>query len=532
MQEGRPSTRSIAHYWIYYGSLSLLAIALPTSRFFITLSLILLIFNWVAEGHYGERFRAFYANKPALAFSSLYLFYLFSLIWSSNVNYALHNDLLHKSPTLFMPLILTTSQKLDARKIRLLLFFFIGSVFVATLIGLANRLLHPELHFREASPFMPMIYLGMMLVIAAFLLPVLVRQVSGKRVLFYGALLVSGWLIAFLFYLRVLSGITSFVVVSVYLLALFLKRLKSPWLKFLSLGAFILLAIAFFRPMKEIYRLTHAEIDTDFTLLESHTREGNTYAHDTTRIIRENGYLVYVNICDKELREEWNRRSDMDYSDDAVTGWELKHTLYRYMASRGLKKDREGMRALSDEDIRAVEKGVPNYLNLERHGVYKRIYAELMGLYIYRKSGFTDPMWGSLPSRLDLWRASLHAFREKPVLGWGIGSILPAVDFGFQKFGSPLEGLNMKPHSQYMYFLLTQGVVGLLLFFTIYVYLVKSTGAWRYHMFRVFVIMLAVYFIANNSIESQLGQNIFVFFTLIYCYFYPELFPSDSARAG
>ncbi|MEN8156783.1 MAG: O-antigen ligase family protein [Bacteroidota bacterium] len=521
-------TRKSVHFWIYYGALCLLVISLPSSRFFLTVSLIALIVNWFAEGHIRERFMKFTANRAAVAFTLIYLSYIVSLIWSVDLKYAIHHDLLHKSPTLFMPIILTTSQKLNVQKIRLLLFLFIASVLTVSFIGLSIRIIHPNLPFREASPFMPGIFLGLMLVLAAIQLPDLVRQVSRRRHHLLISLVLSAWLIFFLFYIRSLSGIASFTAVSVYLLFFVIKRLRSLFLKALSATIFILLLLIIIWPLKNIYRQTHSEVETDFATLEAYTVNGNRYLHDTTRIIRENGHLVYIYIADEELCEAWNKRSELDYHEDDLAGWALKHTLYRYMSSKGLKKDKHDFNLLTDSDIRAIEEGIPNYLNLYRPGIFKRVYEEMMGLYIYRKSSYTNPTWGSLSKRIDLWRASIHAFGKKPLFGWGIGSIIHAVDYGFNKNSSPLNsspliGLNLKPHNQYMYILLTQGVVGLILLVFLYVYFIVKTKAWKILMFRIFVIIFAVNFLANNSLEGQLGQNLFVFFTFFYSFFYPQI---------
>lgn len=520
---GKTITRETFHYWVYYFGLCLLAVSLPSSRFFISVSLQILVYNWIIEGRYREKWRRFTSNRAALAFTLIYFSYLFSLLWSVDVKYALQNDLFHKLPTLFMPLVMSSGPKIDRKKLRLLLAFFMASVFVVTLIGLGIRMARPEASFREASPFMPGIYLGLMLAISVFQLPALVRQVSDRRIHFWLSLLVSTWFIFFLFYLRTLSAIACVSIASVYLFLHFVHHLHRPYLKFLTALAFLTFFILILWPLNKIYKQTHAEIGCDFSRLANNTEYGSTYLHDTTKILRENGNLVYVNIAEDELAEAWKERSGMDFYGEDLKGWELRYTLYRYMASRGLTKDREGLEAMDDRDVEAVEKGITNYLNVDRPGFYIRIYEEFMGLYMYRASGFRDPTWGSFAKRVDLWRASLYAFREKPLFGWGIGSILHATDYGFHAYGSPLEGQNEKPHNQYMYFMLTQGIVGLLLFLALYGYTVVRSGGWSSRMFRIFVIILAIFFLANNPIESQVGQNIFVFFTLFYCFFYPDL---------
>ncbi len=496
---------------------------MPTSRWMQTASLILLGVNWLAEGGFKEKLNKFFSCKPAVAFSLIYVFIVLGLLWSKDLDYAFSHDLLHNSPTLFLPLIIVTSPKLSTKKIQLVLGLFIASVFTVSVIGLLNRLIHPDISFREASPYMPGVYYGMMLILAAFQLPMLIRQVSHSRTLLFAGLVISAWLIFFLFYIRTLTGIASFTGVSLFLIALLITRSKSVLTKISVFASFVLLFGITSWPLMKIYKQTHSEIETDFRTLRAYSDGGNAYYHDTTSIIRENGHLVYIYIADDELKDAWKEKSNMDLNGNDLSDKPLKPTLYRYMSSKGLNKDKQGFMSLTDRDVRAIEKGVTNYLNVPRPGFYVRAYEEMMSLYIYKKSSYKNTDWGSLTKRIDIWRASWQAFKKHPLLGWGTGSILSAVDYGFEKNESRLSGRNMKPHNQYLYIMLTQGITGLIVFIMLYSYVIVKTGVYRITMFFVFLIMFAINFIGSNSLESQLGQNLFVFFTLFYCFLYPQL---------
>jgi hypothetical protein len=501
----------------------MLVVSLPSSRYFITISLIIMVVNWLAEGGYRRRFKKFYSDTAAVSFTAIYLLYLVGLLWSADLEYAFNNDLLHKLPTLFMPIIFVTSPLPALKRIRLLPILFILSVFTVSIIGLVTRIDQPHLSYREASPFIPGIYFGMMLVLAAFQIPSLILQISKRKVFLIIGLALSAWLIFYLFYLRSLSGIASLAGVSLFMTIMFAKRLKGTFLKGSILVVSFVIAALVLWPMVDIYRQTHSEIETEYGLMEIYSESGYRYEYDTTNILRENGHLVYLYIAEGELGEAWNRVSDYDFNGNDLSGHQLKHTLFRFMASKGLKRDRDGLSMMSDADIKAVEKGVTNYLNINRPGFYIRVYEEMTGLYLYSKSSATGAAWSSSSQRIDLWRASMHAFRKHPVFGWGTGSILHAVDYGFIKNGSVLLGKNMKPHNQYLYLLLTMGVAGLILFLSLYtIYIVKS-GVYKVPMFQVFIILFAINFLANNSIESQLGQNLFLFFSLYYGYYYPRI---------
>lgn len=516
-------TRKSVHHTVYFAALCLFVISLPSSRYFLTVSEVILICNWLAEADFKTKFSKLRSDRAAIAFILIYILNVIGLLWSENSGYAFKNDLLHKSPTLFLPLIFATSPVPDRKKIRVLLLLFISSVLVVSLIGFFSRIIQPDLFFRKASPFILGVYLGMMLIIAAFQLPLLAKQVTGNKLYLYLSLAISAWLIFFLFYLRALSGIASFAAVMVFLTVVFVTRVNSLLLKISVPALVILVAGLAIWPMVSIYKQTHAETPTDFRTLERFTGQGTPYLHDTVNRIRENGNLVYIYIADEELRDPWRERSELDFDGNDLMNQELRATLYRYMSSRGLKKDRQGLMELTDDDIRAIEKGTTNYLNVTRPGFYIRIYEEMMSLHVYYQSSRKVTSWGSLTKRIDVWRASWEAFKKNPVLGWGTGSILKAVDYGIEKNGSTLSGLNMRPHNQFLYILLTLGLTGLIIIVMLYAYFLFKKKAHESFMFILFLIVFLVNFTGNNSFESQSGQNLFVFFSLFYGYFYPGL---------
>jgi hypothetical protein len=604
------------HRGIYLASLCLIAIFLCSSRYMLTVSEILLAVNWVAEGGFRTRFRRLRSDRAAIAFMLIYVLSVVGVIWSEDPGYAFSHDLLHKLPTLFMPLIVATSTLPGRRMTRVILLLFISSVVVVSFIGFFSRLTQPALSFREASPFIPGLYLGLMVIIAAFQLPLLARAgadrmlmretggsgklqkgkgddvregltpertepgkipmggsdnagegpspafadrgdgpmpdkmpmsdrvdvvegplpapadevnlplpdwvIIGSRKFFIVGLVISAWLIFFLFHLRTLSGVASFAAALICLTAVLAARSQRFLPKILLPAVFVILAAVAAGPMVTIWRQTHAETPVIFNNLDSLTARGNPYQHDTLNIIRENGSLVYLYIADGELREAWNAKSIVDYDGTNLAGLELRATLFRYMSSLGLRKDADGFNRLNGKDIAAVERGITNHLNLNRPGFFVRVYEEMMSLYLYYESSRQLTEWGSLTKRIDLWRASWEAFRERPLLGWGTGSILPAMDHGLQKNGSTLSGLNMKPHSQYLYILVTLGVAGMIITVILYAFFVVKRQAHRSLMFILFLALFLVNFLGNNSLESQPGQDLFVFFSMIYGYFYPH----------
>jgi hypothetical protein len=514
-------TRKSLHHRIYIASLCLIAIFLPSSRYLLTVSEIILILNWMAEGGFGRKFSILRADRGASAFILIYFLNVIGLIWSEDPGYGLSRDLLHKLPTLFLPLVVATSALPGRKMTRVILWLFIASVLAVSFTGFFRTQLQPALSYREASPFIPGIYFGLMVIIAAFQLLMLAWETREKRIWFIASFILAAWLIFFLFYLRALSGVAAFTAAMIWLVVTLAARSERNLLRIAVPAGFVVLAGLVLWPMAGIYRYTHAENPVALRSLEPYTSTGTPYLHDTTNIIRENGNLVYIYIADGELREAWNEKSNLDYDGKDLAGQELRATLFRYMSSLGLRKDREDFMMLAGEDIAAVESGITNYLNVDRPGFYIRAYEEMMSLYLYDKSSGQMTDWGSLTKRIDLWKASWEAFRARPLLGWGTGGILKAVELGLQKNNSALSGLNMKPHSQYLYILLTLGAAGLIITIILYAFFVIEKKAYKSLMFILFLIVFLVNFTGNNSLESQPGQDLFVFFSMIYGYFAP-----------
>ncbi|TVR72265.1 MAG: O-antigen ligase family protein [Marinilabiliales bacterium] len=515
------SRRSV-HFWICYLGFCLLVISLPASRFMLTISLMLLAVNWLAEPDLRERIKKYLSSKPAIAFTLIFGLNAIGLLWSKDPGYAINNDLLVRLPLLFMPAIIVTSPMPDIKQIRLLLILFISSVVTVSFIGLSVRIFQSPVDFRDASPFVPAIYYSMMLLLAAFQLPLLIKQISGNRILYFICLAISGWLIFFLFYLRSLSGLASLSGVLLFLLVLIIKSRRSLFLKISVTSVVVLLSGLALWLSASMYKLAHLEAERDFHALQEYTLQGNRYFHDTANILRENGHLVYIYIADDELEDLWNERSELEYYGHDLSNNYLRHTLYRYMSSKGLRKDKQGFVKLTDSDIRAVEKGTTNHLYLKWPGMFIRVHQMMMGVYIYKKTSYTDPAWSVLTERVDLWRASWQAFLKHPLLGWGTGSVLHAVEYGLEKNDSALTGKNMKPHNQYIYILLNMGLAGLVVTILLYSFIIKETGVYRIFIYNVFLIVCVINFLANNSLESQVGHSFFVFFTLFYCFYYPR----------
>ena len=95
------------------------------------------------------------------------------------------------------------------------------------------------------------------------------------------------------------------------------------------------------------------------------TANNRNYYHDTTSQLAENGNLILVNINDEELKREWEKRSAINFDGLDNKKNFIKYTLYRFMASKGLRKDSVGVTKLSDLEIKHIEDGNTTHMYLQ-----------------------------------------------------------------------------------------------------------------------------------------------------------------------
>ncbi len=516
------------HAYLYYLCLCLMLISLPTSIYFISVAQILMGANWLDEGQYREKIQRFLRNKPAVIFSLIYLVYIAGIAWTSDLAYGVGYDLKNKLPILTLTFLVASSRPLRSSRLRGLITVFSLTVLVTSLIGFIIFLSRDYINPRSISPFISHVYLSMMVVFSIFLIPWHTRQITQDprwRKLSWFA---SAWLLIYLFILSSMTGILCLGGVVFFLLfrEIFSKSPLSR--KILSLAAFTGMAAASLLLFLYVIKpLTEKIIPEPLTLSEI-TSEGNPYRHDPDNLQRENGHLVYHFIAEDEIGSAWNERSQIDIDSTGHMGQPLKATLYRYLSSKGLRKDKEGISALTAQDIEAIEHGIPNYLYTRWPNLLVRLHQSAWEFFEYNRTG--NPSGHTFTQRLELWKGSAAAFKEQPLFGWGTGDIFIAMDYGLSTIDSKLDNYHMKPHNQYLVLLLMVGITGTLVFFVLYGWFLKESKASRYLPFNIFLAIMLVSMLGNNPIDAQIGLSFFVFFSLYFGIMLPEIGNQEAGK--
>jgi hypothetical protein len=337
------------------------------------------------------------------------------------------------------------------------------------------------------------------------------------------------WFVYQIYIFESLSGyVILAAVVIVSLVYAFLQWKKSRgWHIAVAIVAFLVVAMAFIIVQQEVKPMLKVE-PVDFATLEQKTAQGNDYWHDTIHNPVEDGKYVGLYYCRKELQEAWSQRSRMTFEGTTENGENLEATLARYLTSKDLRKDAQGVMTLTDEDIRNVEQGVANYNNWRHPGLRARLSATLFEYNLYRR--YDNPNGGSLAQRIEYTRASFHIIGQHPWFGVGTGDVPQAFAQTYAEIQSPLkEEFRFRAHNQYLAITVAFGLVGLAFFLFVLLYPWCASRKHHTYLYMVFLTIMLLSMFPEDTMETQAGATLFAFFVSLLLFAQPHSEPSLRA---
>jgi hypothetical protein len=503
---------------LYTVFLMLMVISLPFSTFGLSVAQFGLLGTWALEGilhgNFNKTLSRLLSGKPALVLLSFYLLHLLGLLYTSDLEYAL-KDIRIKLPLLFLPVIFVTSEKLRSQSIDLLLGTYIASVLTATFISLGILFTREINDFRELSPFISHIRLSLNVCLAFFfVLHMAFRTSNPVKLIRFTLIGLAIWFLVFLVMIESLTGLIIILSAAFFLALHSIFRLRRLILRLTSL------AILFLIPLVLVLYLNNAArsfLIPDKKPLQNpdlYTSRGNPYTHDTVSYLIEHGRYIGVYICEEELRTEWEKRSEYDFDGEDDKTQELRVTLIRYLNSKNLRKDADGLNQLSQKDIRNIEMGIANIYYTRKLSLNSRLFKIFWEYQIIRKN--INPGGHSLIQRFEYWQASFAIITNNLLFGVGTGDIKSAFSDHYEQTGSPLEmQFRHRAHNQYLATTVTFGLVGLIIFlFSLFYPGIKLKKLLTYRYF-VFWITLMISMLVEDTLETQMGVTLFAFFNTL-----------------
>ena len=544
----------------YLLGLLMVAVGLTLSPFLMGMSQFWLVIVWVVDAltpdrHCGldpqspgrgfnAKLSRFWSNKAAVLLVAFYLMHVVGLLWTSDFDYAL-KDLRVKLPILVMPLVLSSMEPLDRKRFNFVMLVYVLSVFIATVFSSVTYWRHSYEDVREISHFISHIRFCLNIVFCIAIIGYYIfkmRVSRGNGVPAFGMkVAVNQYLMWFMLFwfayqIYIFESLSGYVILAIVLVAsavyAFLHWKKSRgWHIAVAAAALLVLVAAFFIVRYEVKPLLKVE-PVDFATLEQQTVQGNPYWHDTVYNPVEDGKYVGLYYCRTELQEAWAQRSDKAFDGTTESGENLEATLARYLTSKDLRKDAQGVMALTDEDIRNVEQGVANYNNWMHPGLRARLSATLFEYNLYRRFG--NPNGGSLSQRIEYTRASFHIIGQHPWFGVGTGDVPQAFAQTYDDIHSPLkEEFRFRAHNQYLAIAVAFGLVGLAFFLFVLLYPWCASRKRHSYLYMVFLAIMLLSMFPEDTLETQAGATLFAFFEALLLFASPsvESVPELSSRA-
>ena len=495
----------------YLLGLLMVAVGLTLSPFLMGMSQFWLVAVWLIDGIVGNRdgnvipcegsagedgiyfrhdfrykFSRFWQNKAAVLLVAFYLMHVVGLLWTSDFDYAMR-DLRVKLPILVMPLVLSGMEPLDRKRFDFVMLVYVLSVFAATLFSSVSYWRHDYDDVREISHFISHIRFCLNIV---FCIAIVGYYLVTDKALWWTKCVQALLMLWFVYQIYIFESLSGYVILAAVVIVsavyAFLRwKQGRGWRIAVGATALVMIGVAFFAVWHQVKPMLKVE-PVDFATLEQKAAQGNDY-------------------CRKELQESWSQRSalPLDVTREA--------TLARYLTSKDLRKDAQGVMALTDDDIHNIEQGIANYNNWKHPGLRARLSSTLFEYNLYRR--YNNPNGGSLSQRIEYTRASFHLIGQHPWFGVGTGDVPQAFSQAYDEIHSPLkEEFRFRAHNQYLAIAVAFGLVGLAFFLFVLLYPWCVSRRNHTYLYMVFLTIMLLSMFPEDTLETQAGATLFAFF--------------------
>lgn len=509
-------TQKIEFSWFFLSLLGFVLV-LPFSQALVSIFGGVILFVALVEDNWKSKFDRLKQNRILLFIPGIYCIYLLSFVISYKTGNSIYD--LQKSLFFFViPIAFMFGKTLSSYQKRFLFYSFALAIFVATMVALINWSLRKgstDFEVHKIS-LISHIRFSFQLILIFWFLIILVQKNYKSLALksLAGMLILAFYLLSFLFFQQSLTGLIAFgssVIFAIYLLIHSQTRYRII-LQTMLFGAILIPVLYVFLVAKSFYRFEKV----DKVSIDKETSQGNFYLHDFENKAVENGHYTYLYVCHDEMREEWNKVSKINYDEIRPSGYPLYVTLIRYLTSKGLRKDADGIKSLTSQDISNIENGVANYIFYEKkYTLYPRIYQSVWEFYMYSSTG--DPSYQSFSQRIEFAKAAVTIIKKNFWFGVGAGNWKEEFKNTYISSNSKLDqSLYASSHNQYLNYMVKFGFLGFITIMLFIIYPVVKTKSYRDPLFLIFLVFLFFANFADSNFETHMGSSFFLFF---YCIF-------------
>jgi len=465
---------------------------------------IALLILWFFRPGPLEGWKLLKVNRTALAMVGLFLIHIVWVINTEDLAYAA-KDLRIKLPLLVFAVVLGGSN-ISRKQVKYVFAALAAGIWLASIRAYITYLSINESFYEFRGIVQGISHIRLSLMMVLVLAAIFHYRREFGPVLKALAVLTVLNILLFFNILQSASGIIITVIVLVFSLFYAAKKRK---------GAVGVVAVALILAVVGVaagigvkdYYSRYFTSEQSYEGLPTHTASGNPYSHNTSIGQVENGHYTFLYVAEYEMAKAWEERSD-----HAVMGDERileRAALIRYLTSKGLTKDRQGVEALSEKDVDNIEKGFPSVVYTTKSGLALRFHTTVFGYHQFR---VTENAGGSsLFQRLVFWKAATVLISENFWTGTGTGDLKKAfIDIYDESNMNLAEQYRLRAHNQFLTFFVSFGLVGFIYFFAMF--LVPFFGGKVSYLHMAFLLIAFVACLTEDTLETQAGVTFFSFF--------------------
>jgi hypothetical protein len=511
--------RKITHSQIYFGLMMAMAATLPMSKALMSIFTGALMAHWLIEGRFQVKFQRLKERKSVILLISIFFVYLIGLLWTISWEWGVH-DLKIQLPLLMLPLVIGTSEELNYSQIKKIVYFFSAAVVFASicsiwvLLGFSSKTINDP---RQMSLFISHIRFALLINISIFSLGwyLLNQEKKGWTEKSF-LILTMVWLSIFLVILKSATGWVVFLIALAFVMVTAILKIKKPIWRTALIGILFLILVL---PACYIGYIVHQFYDVETLpkdILHETSKKGNSYYHELDNKQLENGHYVFLFISGDELREAWNKRSRISYDSTTSSGFN-HYVLFRYLTSKGYRKDAEGLSKLSDDDIRNIENGMTNYRFVNSGSFYNRIYQVIWEIDVYQKG--VDPSGHSVTQRIEYYKMAASIIAENFWFGTGTGGYYQAYQDKYDQstfFHDPK--FRQRSHNMFLSYWIDFGIIGLIYICFAMFYPIILERKTRSFLLKVFILILLISFMNEDTLNNHDAITFFSFFYPLYLF--------------
>lgn len=447
-----------------------------------------------------KSFYPFFLDKKVQIFTVFLLIQLFSILYSTNLQYAL-KDLRIKSVFLLFPFLFAVFGKINrAAYTKLLWILTIGAI-LSIIAGVYKVWQLPDLDMRQYSIFIS--HIRFSYILAAIILLHLYEILLNQKLYSLTKLIAIAILFSFMIFLSSLSAIFAFLITATIILYLYFTNLKLK----------IFLAILFLGPtifgLKVLF--DYLPNESFENQLKKYQLSGNENYYLRVKA-KENGNYIGFNLNESEIEKIWPEISGMQID----SARETIPILLRYLSSLGLSKDSAGITKLSPNDIQNIKSGISNYNFATKSNLYNRLY--ILYWEIDRFGNGEMPVGHSFTQRLIFWKAALGIIWQNPFFGVGIGDLPDSFAKYYQeKMPFWPEKFRKKTHNQFLSFFVSNGLLGgSMIIFALYLpfFLFQKKNI----QLKIIILLMSISMLTEDTFETQAGATFFAFMYNLFLY--------------